>query len=41
MMQRDCIELAEENKESMMRLEALTQEAQLQDGMHHFVFFFF
>uniref|UniRef100_A0A0R0IAP6 Uncharacterized protein n=1 Tax=Glycine max TaxID=3847 RepID=A0A0R0IAP6_SOYBN len=31
---RDCIELAEENKESMMRLEALTQEAQLQDEVY-------
>ncbi|KAG5134460.1 hypothetical protein JHK82_025648 [Glycine max] len=34
MLKRDCIELAEENKESMMRLEALTQEAQLQDEVY-------
>ena len=38
MMQRDTTDLTTENKELKLRLEALEQEAQLREGMHHFIF---
>lgn len=38
MMQRDTTDLTAENKELKLRLEALEQEAQLREGMHHFMF---
>jgi len=38
MMQRDTTDLTSENKELKLRLEALEQEAQLREGMHHFIF---
>ena len=37
-MQRDTTDLTAENKELKLRLEALEQEAQLREGMHHFIF---
>ena len=37
-MQRDTTDLTTENKELKLRLEALEQEAQLREGMHHFIF---
>lgn len=37
-MQRDTTDLSAQNKELKMKLEAFEQQAQLREGMHHFIF---
>lgn len=39
-MQRDTTDLTVQNKELKMKLDALEQQAQLREGMHHFIFIY-
>jgi len=38
MMQRDTTDLTAQNKELKMKLDAFEQQAQLREGMYHFIF---